>query len=276
MENQLMGIMEVICKSLKEAFELRRFLPFFLLYLIFSLISLLLLLPIISRAPSIFALPSSFEIKIYYLSLGGILLAFVSTILINIWFSGALVFEIKTKKSFEKCLKLSKEIYLQLFALSLIICILVMLTFFFREFSFILQCLIDWIFIFALPAVVIKKDSFDFALARSFNIVRKKVFSTLSFWALTRFIMFLIFILSLFFSALILFPIFREVKEFTSVFYGKQLRAQDISLISSSIIRNYHLLILTAFVYSLFFSIIYVFNLISKTYYFMEISKKIR
>jgi len=266
-------IIEVILRSLKEAFDLKRFLPFFLLYLIFSLISLILLLPLIARAPSLFANPSSLDFQILYLSLAGIIIALIATLLINIWFSGALVFDLKMKKGFEKCLNFSKKIYPQIFALCLVISILVLITFFFREFSFILQLLIDWVFLFAFPAVIIKKDSFDFALGRSFNIVRKNIFATFSFWALTRFIIFLIFLVSIFISSIVLFPIFYEVRD---LYYAFSQGAKISNVVSASkiVLKNYPLLILEAFVISLFLSLMHVFNLISKTYFFVEITKK--
>lgn len=270
-----MRIIEVILKSLKEAFDAKRFLPFFLLYLIFSLVSLIFLLPIISRAPSLFANPSSLDFQIFYSCIAGILIAFIATILINIWFSGALVFDIKMKKGFEKCLKFSKEVYPQIFALCLVISILVLLTFFLREISFLFQILIDWVFLFAFPAVIIKKDSFDLALGRSFNIVKKNVFTTFSFWALTRFIVFLIFLFSLFISSIVLFPIFYEIRGLFYTF-SQGVKTYDIVFASSTILKNYFILILEAFVVSLFLSLMHVFNLISKTYFFIEITKKSR
>ncbi|MEM5790985.1 MAG: hypothetical protein QXP77_02975 [Candidatus Aenigmatarchaeota archaeon] len=268
-----MEIIEVILKSLKEAFDAKRFLPFFLLYLIFSLISLIFLLPIISRAPSFLANSSSLDFQIFYSCLAGILIAFIATLLINIWFSGALVFDIKMKKGFEKCLNPSKNIYPQIFALCLVISILVLVTFFLREFSFLFQILIDWIFLFAFPAVIIKKDSFDFALGRSFNLVKKNIFTTFSFWALTRFIIFLIFLFSLFISTIVLFPIFYELKDLLYTF-SQGVKSYNIVSTSSIVLRNYPILILEAFVVSLFLSLMHVFNLISKTYFFMEIIKK--
>jgi len=252
----------------------RRFLPFFLLYLIFSLSLLIFLLPILSRVPSLYTSPSSVDIQIFYANFAGMAIVLIATVLVNIWFSGALIWDIKSKKGFEKCLNYSKKIYLQMFALYLVICILLLFTFFLKNFSIIFQILIDWIFIFALPAVVIKKDSFDFALARSFSLVKKKVFSTFSFWALTRFIIFIIFLFSLFISTAILLPIFSELRFVISS--TQTFQSYEVTRAISLILQNYHLLVIEAIVVSFFISIMYVFNLISKTYYFLEISKKIR
>ena len=270
-----MGIIGVISRSLREMLWPRRFLPFFLLYLIFSLSLLIFLLPILSRIPSFYTSPSSVDVQIFYANLAGIAIALIATVLVNIWFSGALIWDIKSKKGFEKCLKYSKKVYLQMFALCLVICILVLLTFFLKSFSIIFQILIDWIFIFALPAVVIKKDSFDFALARSFNLVKKKVFSTFSFWVLTRFIIFVIFLFSLFISTAILLPIFSELR-FVISSTAQAFQSYEVTRAISLILQNYHLLVIEAIVASFFVSIMYTFNLISKTYYFLEISKKAR
>lgn len=253
----------------------RRFLPFFLIYLFFSIAGFIVLASMLNLllCPTFLAGQAA-------ALLAGMVLIFIiliAAILVNVWFAGALVHDIRFKRGFERGLKQSKKIYWQLLLLCFVIGLLLGLSMLFRGFGLIVQALVDWIFIFAFPAIVIRKDRFDAALTRSYRIVRKNLVQTLIFWLLTRFVIVVISLVSIVFIALIVSPIFFDIMlSMQSLPKGELSYVQLIKQLVGKAMQNYLIVIAALAVASFFLAITCCFNYLSKTYYFLEISKRRR
>lgn len=271
-----MSILSVLSRSLREMLWPRRFLPFFLLYFLFSTSTFILLLPwlnVITRESAVLG-PCLFVSPILLLFL------LILVALVDLWFTGALIYDVKTKKGFEKGLKEAKKIYSPLFLTGLVIFLFFCLSLLFGRFAFIIQILIDVGFFFALPAVVVEKEGFEKGLRRSYNLVKKTPLQTLIFWLLSRFLLFIIFIVSLFFIALTVSPIIFNVIPVGEL---QSLRTMNITISNklgvrmvSSVLQNYPIVLLAAGVISFFLAVCHCFDYMAKTYYFIELAKRKR
>jgi len=267
-----MSISEIILKSIKEMFWPRRFLPFFFLYFLFSLCVLIFTLPILQLLPSLLLLDfTKTQAAIVLVNVSGLCIVSLIVILTSLWFSGALIHDVYKKKGFDIGLKESQKKYWQLLALGFIIFLFIMLSYVFQNFSIIVRIIIDWIFIFSLPAIVIKKDSFDLALKRSWNFVKKNILETFVFLIITYFIAFVILFISTLLVVVSLFPLLWDIVAYLPL---ETIQTQTIIQIIYLIINNYPTFVLSSIILSFFLAISQVFILTSRTYYFLELRKK--
>lgn len=262
-----MGILKVISKSLRESFRPKRFLPFLLLYMLLSVSFLALIYPLMKSLPSILIGLQTWSAILSFLFLASTV--FLIGILVNLWFTGALIHNAVSNKTFGKSLHYSKELFWQIIILSFVIFLLEMFSFLLGFFSFIAQLLIGLIFFFSLPVLVIKKHTFDEAMKKSFDVVKRNLLKTILFIISTRIVILIIMFVSFFFIVLTLTPVFQDMKSINMV-----LIQAAINEFVDTILRNYPLLLATSVVASFFFAIIHVFDYLSRTYYFLELSKK--
>lgn len=274
-----MSILEVIAKSFIESFMPKRLLPFLLLYLLYSFCFLILFMPILSVLPFLATYKYSPQ-QISLVEINGTALTIVSIIvlLLNLWFTGALTHDVFSGKGFDEGLKYTRKFYWQLLALFVVLALVVAISLFLPfEISLIVVFLIGWFFIFSIPSIIIKKDSFEIGITRSLNTVRKNMKKTFLFGILTYFIASLIFYFSIFFVVLTTFPLAeRFLLVMVLSFSGVQDPALEGELIQAVgfIMNSYPSLIAVSVVFSLFASFSYVFLFSAKTNYFLELSKK--
>ncbi|MEM7821285.1 MAG: hypothetical protein QXX38_00485 [Candidatus Aenigmatarchaeota archaeon] len=267
-----MGIVEIITKSLKETIKLKRFLPFFLLYLLFSLCCIIFLLPTLQIMPSVLSFRQpTISAGIVIVNLSATFIIFIIVILTNLWFTGALIFDIQTNTGFDLGLKHSQKLYIRILGISFLVFVLNLLSTVLERISFVIRILIDWVFMFSIPAIIIKKDSFENAILRSYKIVRKNIIKTFVFYILVVLISSLILITGIFFSALIIFPLVSKIIKTISFF---EINRAQLAQIASLLIDNYISLILASVILSFFFSISHVFNYTSKTKFFLKYLRK--
>jgi len=215
-----------------------------------------------------------------------LLLAIIGAVLSNLWFTGALIDDIKSKRGFERALRKVKSVFWQMLLLSSVIMMLFfIISTLFRQLALFLFLVVDILFFFALPAVVIKKDSFDKALARSYGIVKKSFLEFLAFWLLRGFLMLVILFVLFFFLALTLSPIaLRAVPDLASRVEALEMREFSSTQVSDTVatriaialLGNYPVVFSALAVLSFFLAIHHCFNYLSKTYYFLELTKKRR
>lgn len=272
-----MSLGEVVSKSLKETLSLKRVLPFFLLYSIFSTCSLILFMPILSVSPYLFSLKySSNHLAVVAINLLAIFIVFLLVVLVDLWFSGALIFDVWKKKGFDKGLEYSKKRYPNLLALGIIFAIFGAILYFLGEIGSLVQLLITWLFIFALPAIIVKKDSFDLAIARSFHVVKKNFLRTFVFFllivAFTYFFIFASAFLSFFFAAPIISKFVYLLRVISTTSYS--ISQPELIQMVGLLMENYSFFFVIGFIISLFYAFSRVFALTAETYYFLELTKK--
>jgi hypothetical protein len=204
-------------------------------------------------------------------NLSAILVFFIITFLANIWFNGALIFNVFLKKGFDEGLRRSRKFYIKLLGLSLLLLLLHGLALFFGSIGFIIQIIINWVFLFSFPAIIIKKDNVETSLIRSYDIVRKNIIGTFIFWLIMVVTILLVLFLSLFFfsSILVFFLDISTILQLTAT----QI---DIPEIIVLVLNNYHIFIIFFAMVSFSLSVCNVFSYLSRTYYFLKISRKFR
>lgn len=271
-----MVIIEIVIKGLSEAVNPRRFLPFFLLYLLFFTSVLVFASSLLQVLPSLILLQfTEKELAIAMVNIVALLIVFLIVIGINLWFTGALVFDLYKNKGFDLALKYSKKFYLKMIFLSFLLFLFIIFSGLFGDFSLIIRLLIDWIFMFSLVAIIIKGDGVQQALTRSYNIIRKNILKTFGFLILTYFITFLILFFSIFLVVISMYPLFLNLAEIAPAFTNlKIVSSQQLTRIIALILRSYPSLVIASVIASLFFSFANVFIYSSRTYYFLSLKKK--
>ena len=268
-------ILSIVLKSLKESIKPRRFLPFFLLYFIFCLSVLIFALPILSVIPSMLSLQfTNAQIAIAMVNILGLMIVFAMVVLLNLWFSGALVYSLYKNKKFNASLQYSQKLFWQMFALSLTLLIFTGFTYLVKVFGTFLQAIVDIVFMFSLPILIIKRSNFKVALVKSYNIVRKNLLRTFLFWVIMHIVNLAIIILGIFFITLssvtllmnimTLLPMMTELTTVTAV---------EVTQIVNLIVASYPTLILIAAIGSFFMSLSHVFRYASRTFYFLKAKK---
>jgi len=268
-----MNILEILIKSTKKMLWPRRFLPFFLLYVLFSLCALIFLFPIFQILPSLILFGfTKIQLAIVVVNISGLAIVFLIIILTNLWFAGALAHDVHKKKGFDFGLKQVQKRYWQILALGFVLFLFFIISSLLGDFSIIARIAIDWIFMFSLPAIIIKKDSFDLALRRSYSFVRKNILETFVFHLLTYFITFVILFVSLMLVVLSLFPLFQSIIDLLPLTV-EMAKIQTIQM-TYLILSNYPSLLIASIIFSFFLAISQVFIYTSRTYYFLELKKK--
>lgn len=268
-----MSISEVISKSIKEMLLPKRFLPFFLLYFLFSLCALIFILPILQILPSLISFEfTKRQMAAAIINLSALFIVFLIVVLVNLWFTGALIHDIHKKKGFDFGLKQAQKQYWQILALSFVLFLLFAFSSLLKNFAIIARIAIDWIFMFSLPTIMIKKDSFDLALRRSYNFIRKNLLETFVFLLITYFIVFIILFVSALLVAFSLFPLFLSIVG--SLPLTLEIQTQKIVQMISLILSNYPSFVIASVIISFFLSISQVFIYTSRTYYFLELAKR--
>jgi len=271
-----MGIISIILKSLGESFKPKRFLPFFLLYFIFFLCVLIFSMPVLQILPLLLSLQfTETELTIMVVNLLALVIVFFITILVNLWFTGALIFDIYKDKGFDAGLKYSKKLYLQMILLGSVFFLLILASFLLDWFGIFVRIAVDWIFMFSLISIIVKKDNFETSLKRSYNIVKKDILGTFVFLVLTWLVAFLIIFFSIFLISASLSPLFLEMLDIVPpVAELETISVQRIIQITYMILRSYPAFVIASLIASIFFSIAYVFIYISRTYYFLQKKKR--
>lgn len=269
-------ILNIILKSLNEAVKPQRFLPFFLLYFIFSLSTLIFAMPVLFMLPSFLSLQfSKIQLAVTMINIVGFFIVFLIVILLNLWFTGALVFDLFKNKGFDKALKYSQKLYWQILILSLFIFIISSFASFVRGFGIILGILIDWVFTFSLPILIIKKTNFKIALSKSYKIVRKRPIQTFVFWLAMNIVNLLIIFVTILFVTFFASPLILDIMEllplmkiFTTITNQKAIEIINLVLIS------YPTLMVLALILSFFIALSHVFRYNARTYYFLKLKRR--
>lgn len=268
-----MDVLYIIFKSLKDSINLKRILPFFLLYLIFFNCVLIFSMPILSFLPSLTTLQfSATEIATVMVNLTALLIVFVIVVLLNLWFVGALIYDVFKKRGLEVSLKYSQKFYWQMIILSFIVFLFTGISMIFGPFGLILRIAIDLFLLFSLPAIIIKKCSADTAMTKSYNLVKNNFIKSLVFWVVVNFIKVAILLIGAILVTILLLPV--VVRVMGSFIGIETITPQQMTQAVILILRNYSNLMFVCLIISLFSAFSTVFTYTSRTYYFLSLLKK--
>lgn len=271
-----MSVLSVLTRSMREMFWPRRFLPFFLLYMLFTLSAYLALTPILALATGV---NIAWMATMAVWGIVVLIVIFIGCALTHLWFTGALIWDAKCNCGFSKALKHSRGVYLQMFLVLFVMLCLVGLTMFFQDFSLILQFLIGWVFLFSLPAVVINGYKFEIGLKRSYEIVRSKAIQTLVFFVLRNIVLFAIMIAGLIVVTLSLAPVILgsiPVNQLQYLSSSSDLAESMALQFMANILNNYPYVLISSIFVAFFGAIFQVFDSLSRTYYYLEVGKVAR
>ncbi|HKZ45482.1 MAG TPA: hypothetical protein VJ343_02140 [archaeon] len=271
-----MSIAEIIAKSLGVALDTRKFLPFFFLYLLFFISSLIFTNSMFQvMPPIILGTSTGTEISILIIDMVALFVLVILLFGANIWFSGALVFELHKGKGFRAGLKYSRKLYWKFALLAVIVLILFMVASFFGNLGFIVDFLIGWVLMFSFVSIAINGDDVQKAMTRSYDIIRKNIFKTIVFFAAALFVTFIILLIGTILVGISLYPLFFSLSEIAPPSLDPQtLTAGEVNRMFSMLLQNHPLFVMASVMASFFLSLANVFILASKTYYFLSFKKK--
>jgi hypothetical protein len=265
-----MSILRVVLRSLQEMFLPKRFLPFLVLFFTLGIAAYLLILPIITLVfnPELIVAAATFLL----VDMGVLFFVFLFGLLVNLWFTAALIESVKSKKDFASSLTKVKKSYLQLIALSIVFVLLCLASNVLGDYNNLARLILDCVLLFSMPAVVLGAVSFEKGIRKSFDIFRKKFLETVAFWFINRFMLFIIFFIGIIMLSLSMAPLIAStmtLEEIQGMSTSTTTMLQVVKMVTGSI----PLMLLMILISSFFVSIMIVFDYTSRTYYFLELTK---
>jgi hypothetical protein len=265
-----MSILRVVLRSLQEMFWPKRFLPFLVLFFTLGIAAYLLILPIITLFfnSELVATTATFLL----VDMGILFFVFLFGLLVNLWFTAALIESIKSRGDFTSSLTKVKKSYLQLIALGVVFVLLCLVSNIFGTYNNLARLLLDCVLLFSMPAVVLGAVSFEKGIKKSFEIFRKKFLETVAFWFINRFILFVIFFIGIVILSLSMAPLIAStmtIEEIQEMSTSTATMLQVVEMVTG----NFPLMLLMILIASFFVSIMIVFDYTSRTYYFLELTK---
>jgi hypothetical protein len=264
-----MSILQVIFRSARETLSFQRLLPFFLLYFSFGILAYLLVLSFVN----IVANPPQMIVNapLVVIDMAAMSVLFVAGMLSNIWLTAALVQSVKGKSTFGRSMNEIKKSYLQIVGLSFVTVLFFVAAQVFGDFRYIVRVFIDLVLLFALPSLVIGKLTFEGSIKKSFQVLRGKVLETIVFWVVNRFALALVFILALFVLTLSTAALLVTSMPPSQIEQIQSSGAMRIEAASTLLSNGFWMVILIA-IAAFFMGVITVFDYISRTYYFLELT----
>ena len=173
---------KTLSDALKFSVSPKRWGPLFILDAIAFSVALMLVLPSLPLLSNL-SNPTEFTQISTLLGLGAYLIAlFVVWALLRLYISGSLIHQSYKPKEFGRSWRVSKERFLSLLAVSLLVGLISGLLGFIPYVGWLFSIIIGLMFFFALPPVVIDKKSFDDSMRISYRLFRKKFESVLACW----------------------------------------------------------------------------------------------
>jgi hypothetical protein len=270
-----MKVSKIVVYSIKQAFELENFLPFFLLYLLTALSTTTIIFPVINRLPEVMNFKSLKNLAPASINLIFLLFVLVLFYAINIAFEGVIIYITKSRGTFSNGLKYVRKVYPGLLAFTVLILIINSLLSF-VPFGFIVSLIIGWFLMFTKASIVIKRDPVELGMMRSVSIVNRNKLETLVLIFLIGIISFLLASLGLFTSFIPMMTTLKEIEIYLRTVNISEEMLMEITKNILIIFRAHYFEFLAFLVIlSFFFSIIKVFGIIATTIYFIK-SGKIR
>ncbi|RLI97931.1 MAG: hypothetical protein DRO99_02085 [Candidatus Aenigmatarchaeota archaeon] len=259
---------EIIIRSLKFGVQPKRWLPFFVLDSAFFLLFLAMVFTNLGSIIDILMTATTSTTAAFSLA-GYAILTFACVAvwgLIKLYIAGAVIHQSVKPREFSKSWSVSKERYLSLVAVSVVVGVLSGAAGMIPWIGFILSIIVSLAFFFVIPAVVVKKLNFDDSLRESYNIFTKKPLQVLAVWvliSLVTLIIMLVFLLpGILFSWSVVAPLIGQMSTTTA-----------ISLIMVTMLTNAWVLALCGIVFIIGMAITNAFALSAQANFYKELRK---
>jgi hypothetical protein len=271
-----MAVVEILKRSLEKSVKPKRFLPFFVLYFIFSLALLAIIYDLLPPLQNIIMMsPSELDLQKIIVDSVLIIIASIIMLVVSTLLNGALIFGLSKGKVLSDSIGPAKRFFWKMTFFAGLIAVINILSTFLGDLSLIISFIAGWVLMFSMVSIVVRDDTLNKSLRRSYEIVRKNVGKTFVFYIISLLIWFLILIVGLVFVDISLFPMFSRVEQFfpDPASWADFSSAQSVTAIGV-VLEQYPYLILASAVASLFLAIASVFIQASRTYYFLSFKKK--
>ncbi|MBU0898890.1 MAG: hypothetical protein KKB03_03040 [Nanoarchaeota archaeon] len=177
---------KILKKSLKFAIQPKRWLPFFILDLIFLSVGIFYTLLNVSIISNIFAAATGSLASLGALMQFGfvLILLFTVWVLVKIWLQTSIIHQSYKEKDYNKSFRIGLKKYPSVLAAVIVIGLISGLIGMIPFIGSILSIIIGLMFFFTLPIIVVKNKGFSEALNASLKIFKKKAFDVFIIWLL--------------------------------------------------------------------------------------------
>lgn len=260
----------IILDSLKFSIQPKRWLQFFVIDAIFLLAIIALfvgnmtpMMDLLLTATTSVAAATS--IVGYFLLL---LVGFIIWSFVKLYFVGAIVHQSSSpKEKIGKSLEVSKQRYLSLLAVSIVIGLITTAVSIVPLIGWILAIIVGLIFFFVVPSVIVKKLSFDNSMRDSYQIFKKKKVDVFFIWLATA-------IIGIVIVGIFAIPGLFVILGVVAPLVGQLSATTMLSIVMINLLTNIWILVGAAFILLVGLSISNVFVLKATTDFYLEIKKK--
>jgi hypothetical protein len=260
----------VLEKAIKFSIQPKRWLPIFILDVVFLLIALGSAFVNISSMARIMAgnggsmsMPPSIVSTIAVLAV-----MFAVWMLIRLFISGSIIHQAsKPRDRIGNSCTVARQRFLSLLAVAIIIGVISGIVGVIPYIGWIVSIIISLMFFFSMPIVIVGKKSFDMALKESYNIFRKKPFEVFLAWLLITIIsMVILFVFAI--------PMIAAAwSAFVPMITGMS-SGTGVSGTLSTLMANGWMLLPAGLVLLIGIAFITVFGLTAQTYFYGELKKR--
>ncbi len=260
---------EVLRGALRFALQPKRWLPFFVLDIVFFLAAVSLVMTNFSGMLNL--LMTTTTSPAAALSLAGYAFIFIAGFivwaLLRLWITGAVLHQSVKPKEFRQSWGVANERFFSLLAVAIVVGIISSLVSMVPWIGWLLSIIAGIIFFFAMPAVVAKKLSFDNALRDSYKIFRKKPLTVFLIWLVVA-------IIALVITLIFMIPCLAVAWGTIAPLTGQISSATMLSLMLMSLITNIWLLVACGIIFITGMGISQVFTLKAQTDFYLQLKKK--
>lgn len=260
---------KVLGDSLKFGFSPKRWLPFFVLDSVFLFSFLAIALANFGELMNLMMTLATSPMA--GMSLAGyallLIAGFIVWFLLRLWITGAVVHQAANPKEFGKSWKVSRQRFLSLLAVTIIVGVISAIVSMVPFIGWIFAIVVGLIFFLVVPSVVVKKMPFDRSMVDSYNIFRKRPLSVFLMWLAIA-------IVSLIIMMVFFLPTLAAVWGYTAPFIGQVESSNIVALAVISMLNNIWVLVLCGIVVLLGMAVTTAFSLKAQTEFYLQMKAK--
>lgn len=261
---------KALSRGLKFGFHPRRWLPFFVLDVIFFALMLIVvtgnLSSIIAALLALSTSPVAAASLIGYIAIFFII--FIIWMLVRFWVIGAVIHQAYKEKEFDKSWRISCRKYPSILVAMIIVAIISGIVGAVPYIGWIFSIIVGLVFFFVLQGVVISNFGFYKALTNSWEIFKKRPLSVFVMWlAITIISLIILFIFALPILAVFLNTIFANMVNLTAA-------TPDFSSVLLAFLANLPMFVVGAIILLIGMAIANAFVLKAQTEFYLQVKKK--
>jgi hypothetical protein len=263
---------EVLSGALKFSIQPKRWLPFFILDTVFFLAATAVILSNFNQLLT-FLMSAASNPAAAVAFVGYAALLFVGLIvwaLIRLWISGAIVHQSVKPKEIGQSWHVAKSRYLSLLGVSIVVGLISWIVGIVPFIGWILSIIVGLMFFFVVPAVIVKRLSFDNSLRDSYHIFRKNPLQVFFIWLVIA-------IISLVITGIFLIPLFLVFWQAILPYFMQLSTSAGGSYMLMSILSNPSMIgtmIVSGLILLVGIAISNVFALKATTEFYLHVKKK--